>query len=311
MTTSGIFTLDLTLNEILIDAFDRLQIGADGETLDGDMFSRGKLVANLLIKHWQQHGIHLWTYSEGALFLQKGQPSYDFATANLANEFFETTTTVAASATDTAITVTSTDDMVAADTIGIILEDNSIFFTTIASLPGSNVVNLDDALTQAVSLGAVVYNYRDTFIPVSRILNVRRRESTNYEIPIIFKSREDYFDLPNKESQGTPLQAYYSRQRDNGIMFLWNTPSSAVPVIQFTYERQLQIFVTASDTMDLPQEWSEALISNISVKLIPKYGCSAALAAELKQEAADALAMALSYDQAVYPVTMDMQEDYG
>jgi len=310
MTVSGIFALDLTLNEILIDAFDRLQIGADGETLDGDMFDRGRLAANLLLKHWEQQGIHLWTYTEGTLFIQKGQASYDFATANLANTFFETTTTVAALETDTAITVDDTTDMVVADNIGIILEDNSIQFTTVSSLPGAGVVNLDAALTQDVNSGVVVYNYRGTFIPVKRILNVRRRETNNYEIPIIFESRQDYFDLPNKENEGTPIQAYYTRQRDNGVMFLWNTPSSAVPVINFTYERSLQIFDTLTDTFDFPEEWHEAFISNVAVKLIPKYGASQALAAELKQEAAEALAMALSFDSAVYPIEMDMQE-YG
>lgn len=308
MTTSGVYTLDLTLNQILIDAFDRLQIGVDGEDFDGDMFTRGKLAANLLIKSWENQGIHLWTYTEGSLFLQKGQAEYDFATANLANTFFETTTTVAAVSTATAITVSSTSDMVVADTIGIILKDNSIQFTTIASLPGSGVVNIDDALTQDVNLGAIVYNYRGTFVPVKRILNVRRRESTNYEIPIIFKSREDYFNLPNKENEGTPLQSYYSRQRDNGVMFLWNTPSSSVPVINFTYERAIQIFDTSSDTFDFPEEWHEAFISNVAVKLGPKYGVSAALFAELKLEAADSLAMALSYDSAVYPIQMEMSE---
>jgi len=310
MTTSGVYALDLTLNEILIDAFDRLQIGADGETLDGDMFERGRLAANLLIKSWEQQGIHLWTYTEGTLFIQKGQAKYDFATAQLSNTFFETTTTAASLIATGQITVTSTDDMVIGDNLGIILEDNSIQWTLIASLPGANVVTFGDALTQAVNSGAVIYNYRDTFVPVKRILNVRRRETDNYEIPIIFESREDYFDLPNKENEGTPIQAYFSRQRDAGIMYLWNTPSSAVPVINFTYERSLQIFVTAADTFDFPEEWHEAIIANVAVKLIPKYGSSQALSDLLRVEAADALAMALSFDSAVYPVEMDMQE-YG
>lgn len=310
MAVSGVYTLDLTLNEVLIETFDRLQIGADGETLDGDMQQRGKRALNLMIKEWEQQGIHLWSYTEGTLFLQVGQSEYNFATANLTNEWFETTLAADAAISATSITVTSDADMLVGDNIGIVLADNNLQWTTIATLPGSNVVTLDDALTGAASNGSFVRNYRDTFIPVKRVLDVRRREGSDYEIPIVFESRKDYFNLPNKESQGTPIQAYYQRGRDNGTMFLWNTPSSSISVINFTYERALQIMVNLTDTLDFPEEFQEAVISNLAVKLIPKYGASIELAQELKLWAADSLSLALNFDSSIYPIEMEL-EQYG
>lgn len=310
MAVSGVYTFDLTLNEIIEDAFDRLQIGADGETLTGDMQKRAKRSLNLMIKEWEQQGIHLWTYTEGSLFLQVGQPEYDFSTANVTNKFFETSTIAAAAATDTTITVDDTTEMVVGDNLGIILQDNNLQWTTISTLPGAGVVTFPDPLTDDVLSGAIVRNYRGTFVPVKRVLDVRRKETTDYEIPIVFESRKDYFNLPNKNQLGTPIQAYYQRGRDNGTMFLWSTPSSSASVINFTYERSIQIMVNLDDTFDFPEEWHEAVISNLSVKLIPKYGASPALIMELKESAARSLSLALNFDSAVYPVVMEMDR-YG
>ncbi len=312
MTTSGKYTYSLTLNQILEESFDILQVVGDGETLSGEMRSRGRQSFNLLIKEYQQLGLLLWTYTEGSLFLQVGQSSYDFATANVTNSYLETTLSVAAVATDTSVTLTDITDRSIGDNIGIILQDNNLQWTTIAGFPGGNVVDLNDALTDDALIGATVYSYTSVnpFIPVSRVLDVRRREGTDYEIPIIFESRKDYFNLPNKNQLGTPIQAYYQRGRDNGTMYLWSAPSSSLPVINFTYERELQIMDKPEDTFDFPEEWHYAIITNLAVKLIPKYGASAELAAWIKSEAAEALSLASNFNSAVYPVEFDMQE-YG
>ena len=68
--------------------------------------------------------------------------------------------------------------------------------------------------------------------------------------------------------------------------------------------------VNLDDTFDFPEEWHEAVISNLAVKLIPKYGSSPGLAMELKESASLSLSLALNFDSAVYPVVMEM-ERYG
>lgn len=310
MATSGVYDLSLSLTDIITEAFDIMQIGADGETLSADMLKRATSSLNMMIKTWEAQGIHLWSFTEGTLFLTVGQEKYDFATANLANEFFETTLAADAAASATTITVEDDADIVDGDTIGIIQEDNDIFFTTVNGVPAANVVTLTDALPLAANSGAFVRNYRGTFVPVSRILNVRRRESDLYEIPIVFESREDYFDLPNKEQLGNPIQAYYSRQEPFGVMFLWNSPISSVPVINFTYERKIQIMVDNNDTFDFPEEWFDAIVYNLAVRLIPKYGCSVGRAQYITAQAKEYLDQALAFDTAVFPITMNM-EQYG
>jgi hypothetical protein len=322
MSTSGIYTLSKNLNQLAEETFDVLQIGSDGETLSGDMIGRFKSSANLLLKEWQTQGIHLWSYTEGTLFLTVGQEKYDFreSTTHVANDWFQTTTTADTVAGATSIAVTSITNIQDGDPIGIIQNDNDLFWTTVKGTPVGLTVQLDDAITLATVSGAFVRNYRvgtstaPELIPVSRVLKIRRQESTDYEIPIVFQSREDYFDLPNKNQIGTPIQAYYSRQdlagETSGIMYLWNSPSSSVPVINFTYERKMQILNNVEDTVDLPDYAQLAFIYNVAVKLIPKFGTSQALADWIRGEAQLMKNDMLSYDSAVYPIKMKMKR-YG
>ncbi|MCK5642795.1 MAG: hypothetical protein KAJ19_18445, partial [Gammaproteobacteria bacterium] len=132
MAASGVYTLSKTLNETLTEAFDVLQILSDGEPSNGDIFGRGKISLNLMLKEWQAQGLHLWTYEEGTLFLKVGQAKYDFrlASTHLANTWFETTTAADTVASTTSITVASASDINNNDVIGIIQNDNDLFWTT-------------------------------------------------------------------------------------------------------------------------------------------------------------------------------------
>jgi len=322
VSTSGVYTLSKTTNQLAEEAFDIMQIGADGETLGGNEVGRFKASANLLLKEWQAQGIHLWTYTEGTLFLTAGQEKYDFQNSgtHIANTWFETTTTASTVAGANTVEVASIDDIEDGDVIGVIQNNNNLFWSIVQSTystPSVISVTLTDNIPLATVSGAFVRNYRagtatsPELVPVSRILNVRRKESTDYEIPIVFNSREDYFNLPNKEQSGTPIQAYYSRQdlagETSGTMYLWNSPSSSVPVINFTYERKLQILVGADDTVDLPDYAQLAFIYNVAVKLIPKYGTSQALADMIRQEAQILKNDMLAFDSAVYPIKMKMK----
>lgn len=318
--TSGVYTLSKTLNETVSEALDVLQAKADGETLSGDMIGRGKSSLNLMLKEWQTQGLHLWTYEEGTLFLNVGQEKYDFrdSTTYLANDWYETSTTAATIAAATTLPVTSVTNIQADDKIGIIQNDNDLFWTTVKEVSGLNVI-LDDGITLPTVSGAAVRSYRPgtttspELIPISRVLNVRRQES-DYEIPISFQSREEYFNLPNKEQLGTPIQAYYSRQdvagETSGVMYLWNAPVSAVPVINFTYERKIQIMVNEDDTLDVPDYAQMAVIYNLAVHMIPKVGASQGIANWVKQEAQVMKNDLLSYDSTAYPIKMKMKR-YG
>lgn len=318
MTTSGVYTLGLTFNEAMEEAFDLLQIGVDGETLNGPLTKRAKNSSNLILKEWSTQGIHLWSYTEGTLFLEVGKAKYNFnnSSVHVANDWFETTTTADTTASATSIEVSSIADIQKDDVIGVIQNDNNLFWTTVKDEPSGTTVNLTDAIPLATVSGAFARNYRPgtstspELVPISRILDVRRQESSDYEIPIVFQSRKDYFGLPNKEQTGTPIQAYYSRQdiagEASGTMYVWNAAISSIPVINFTYERKLQINTAPGETLDIPDYAQQAFIWHLALKLIPKFGCSKERALFISVGAENLKNDMLAYDSAMYPIKMKM-----
>lgn len=400
---SEVFELDLTLNDVIFEAYDLLQVASDGETIVGGLFTRARDSLNIMLKLWESQGIHLWTMTEGSLFLRVSRKDYDFrlegratTAVHLANSFEQTALAAAVTATDLTATLDSASDIAIGDQLGFINDGtaagsraNDLEWFMVMDINGAVVTFDHAALTNAI-LGAVVYSYdylnfslltastvadaivevadttlfnvgdtiallldtnvteeriisgidqglneltvtavftgtasigqacvnlttrRNVFRPVKRILNdnVRRRESTNYEIPIVFQSRKDYYDLPNKDQDGTPIQAYYDRQLPQGIMNLWNRPSNATSVINFTYERELMVFTDAEQTFDLPVDWYDAVTWNLAKRLISKVGCSEARKADIKENATEFLDNALAFDSAVYPIRLKPQR-YG
>ena len=311
MATSGVYNLELETNEVLEQALRNLQVSGDGEPITGDMYNRARDKLNIMLKAWEGQGIHLWTYEEGTLFLEKGRAEYPFgdSTVHVANDYIQTTTDADEAIGQTVISVTSTTGFAINNPIGILTEDNNLFWSTIASFVAEDTVTINDALTVAASSGAIVYTYAlNSFKPVSRISATRRKEPEDYEVPINHFSREDYENLPNKNQNGTVIQTYYRRHEPTGTMFVWNPPASARNVIRFSYERRNQIMVTATNTFDLPEYWYEPVVYNLSVRLIPEFGCTPARQIELKEMARESLDVALGYDTAIYPITVNMRQ---
>jgi|TARA_R110000787_G_scaffold108942_1_gene217370 hypothetical protein len=316
MATSGNYTLTYNTNQIIEEAFDLIQIGQDGDSVSGDMYNRGRNSLNILLKKWEQQGIHLWTMKTGFLFLNKGQNQYNFGTANLANVYSETTTDATESIGQTIIAVTATSitgadgtirTMTANDIIGIVTDDNDMHWSTVDSIIAGVSVTLDDALTVAAGSGSEVFWYTpSSFAPVVRMLSIRRKDTTDYEIPIILSSKEDYETLPNKAQEGTVIQCYYERSEQNGVLYTWNAPSSSKTVLSFSYERKIEIQSTTTNTFDLPEYWYDALCFNLANILKFKYGCSPLLWAEIKQEATDSLNGALAFDVSLAPIQVNI-----
>ncbi len=158
MKGSGVYTLSKTLNDIATESLDILQIGADGESISGDILGRVRISLNLLLKEWQTQGIHLWSETEGTLFLKVGQEKYDFrdSDTHITNTWYETTSTAATVAGARTILLTSVESINDGDVIGVIQNNNDLFWTTVDGTPVGLTVNLDDAITLPTLSGSVI-----------------------------------------------------------------------------------------------------------------------------------------------------------
>lgn len=103
-----------------------------------------------------------------------------------------------------------------------------------------------------------------------RIEDVRAVVSST-EIPMCRMSRDEYFGLPLKSSNGTPTQFYYDPQITTGKLYIWPVPSGSSTSLKFTYVRQFEDFDAETNDPDFPQEWLQPAIYNLAVELAPEY----------------------------------------
>ena len=72
MTTSGVATFNLDLNEIVEEAFER----AGGELRTGYDLRTARRSLNLLFADWANRGVNMWTFEQDVITLVTGQPTY-------------------------------------------------------------------------------------------------------------------------------------------------------------------------------------------------------------------------------------------
>lgn len=73
MTTSGTTNFNLTLNDLIEEAFER----AGAELRTGYDFRTARRSLNLLTIEWASRGINLWTIEQGSIPMVQGQIVYD------------------------------------------------------------------------------------------------------------------------------------------------------------------------------------------------------------------------------------------
>jgi hypothetical protein len=129
--------------------------------------------------------------------------------------------------------------------------------------------------------------------PASRplgVMEMRLRDASGIDTPLIEMSRQEYMDLPLKSSAGNPTQFYYDPQTGNGVLYIWPVASDATDRLVGTLRMPVQDFVNIADTPDFPQEWFRALKFNTAKELLTEYTVPPAtvqLIMALAQEAFD------------------------
>jgi len=231
---------------------------------------------NSMVKSWQSQGLHLWTETEGILFLDVGRtdyllgPSGDEAT-NI-DDFIDTNLSSNAAAAETILTLTSTTGMLTGDFIGIELDGGTRQWTKIQSVDSTTQVTIKVALTGVAASANTVFTFTAIIPRPMRLLQLRRfTTNEDDEIEATKWSRQEYFAQPNKKSQGQINNWYYSPQLTDGRIYVWQTASNVNQVAKFTYERPIDISTDTADNPDFPAEWFRILKYNLAVDIAPEY----------------------------------------
>lgn len=116
--------------------------------------------------------------------------------------------------------------------------------------------------TPITMTGAASYALSPRALAVS---NVRYRTAAGIDTPLIEETREGYLQIPNKSSSGRPSLYWVDRQRATTTMYVWQLTSTGT--IPYSYQRVIEDIDAVGDDLDLSQEYLEAVIYGLAVRL--------------------------------------------
>jgi len=112
----------------------------------------------------------------------------------------------------------------------------------------------------------------DTPQPLKVTQAWRNVSTTSSNVPMNIYTDYNYNILPLTVSSGTPINLYYQPLNGYGNINLWPKPADATTTITIRYQRPFEDMVNATDDLDFPSYWTEAIIYGLSVRLAPEYG---------------------------------------
>lgn len=285
-----------TAGDLFREALRAASITGANMPVDAADFSDASVACNDILMQWQTAQIHLWSETEAVMPLNPNQSKYVLGPNG--DRCFTDYVFVRAEANlsgATAFIVESTSGITAGQNIGIELDNNSRQWTTVASVDSATQLTLNDALTDDVNDRASVFVYSELIDQPLRILSARFSEGRDYdEIPLIQLSRHDYFDQPTKLTSGSLSQWYYSRQLNEGDLYVWPVANRASQYITFTFIKPQYIPEDQSENILIPPEWYIALKWAVAAELgainsidVQKQAVIEAKAAKFFQDATD------------------------
>lgn len=256
-----------------------------------------------MIKAFQADGVKLWAKQEQRLFLQPSAnqktlynigPSGDPCVP--ISSLISTSSTSTVTIGGLTITLASVAGVVSGMNIGILCDDNSLFWTTINGAPAGNVVTLTAGPVVAATNSGQVWIYKNGVDRPLRIEQARIQTGPTSEIEMRVLSMSDYMRQPNKTSEGTPNSFHYNPSLGTGSFYIWQLSVDSTMYVNMTAYRPIQIFTSATDNLDAPDEDQQGLIWALAAEIGSEYGVDAPTMARIDAKAGAWLTRAESFD---------------
>ncbi|MBX4215918.1 hypothetical protein KW797_03140 [Candidatus Parcubacteria bacterium] len=300
MTTSGSVDYSNTQSDLISAALRKCGQLSEGETASAQQIADASGDLNRMVKGWQAKGVKLWKSVELVLFLDTESQKYslgptgdfccvkdDLITAELASD--------AALGAGT-VTLDSATDIATTYIIGIVQDDDTIHWTTVNGAPAGAVVTLTAVTTAAATTGNAVYAFAAKAARPLRISHARRRDDAESEIPIDVNGEEDYYNLPNKSSEGPPLMVYYKPTLGNGTLHVWPVTDTVDVYLILVGFMPLEDLDDSGNTPDFPQECYQAIVWGLADEIKIEYGVDRETSDQIEKKAKYWLDMVTDFD---------------
>ena len=278
MAISGSVDYSIDRDSLISHAYKILGALRSGGTATPDEISDATDSLQMMLKAWQSDGLQLWVIKRATLIPELNSQSYslgpsgDHASLNM----FKTEMRVAATAAATTMEVDSTTNMTALDNVGVTTDDGTIHWTTIASITDSDTFELTTGLDSAAAADNHIYFYTTKIDRPHHVLEVyRRRYDDVVDVPLITLSRQEYYTLSDKDSLGTPVNYYYDPQLTNSTFYTWPTADTDFAkndTFELIIRKPFDDMDASTDDFEFPQEWYEAIVYGLAVRIAPMIG---------------------------------------
>lgn len=265
--------------KVIDHAFRRCRLPPQG--ISGEMIAVANEALYLILSAMANRGIQLWCIDKEILPLYEAvsEVPLPVGTVDILNANFRTLTELTGTETSNSTTVSvdfGQDTQVT--NIGVLFDGASVGYTvqtsidgtnwtTVATIANPNLVagqwnwtDLQGTLAQQYCrvVGSGTLNQADVFFG-----------NTPTEIPVARINRDDYSNLPNKTSQGRPLQYWLNRQREYPIMNVWQVPNGDFTFAQIVcyVKRYIMDVGTMTQEIEVPQRWYDAIVYCLAAKL--------------------------------------------
>jgi hypothetical protein len=280
MTTSGTYSFSVSRDDIIRQAM--LVIGKldPYESPDAQQTTDCALVLNMMVKQWMGKadyapGLKTWTRKRGHLFLQNNTGVYTIGPAcatGWSNSYVYPVLTTGAAAAATTLVLSSVAGMGVGYYIGIELDSGALFWTTVATLPGTTMT-INAALPSSAAAGNQVFCFQTIAQNPLFIETAVLRDQYLDDTPLRILTVQDYDMQPNKADPTfvqDPTAIYFETQL--GSSYLYTDAGASQDVtkhIVLTYQEPIQDFNNPLDTPYYPQEWYLPLCLGLGKLIAP------------------------------------------
>jgi hypothetical protein len=276
-----------TTRDLLIeDAMKHVNLLGEGESPSAAAVTENARILNMMLK-LRASEIPLWAIRRG-IILPFTESSSINTNSHVVINYDTTTISTDEAASQTTLSVTDSTGMSDDDNIGIEMDDGTMHWTTISSVPNGTSVIVAVAIDDEASAGNMVYWYTASADRVVRPLRImdanilKVSDDSSWEVTV--DERKDYFNLSKRTTTGTPNRIFYdpvlgSRVADPATAAEWYGTIYVYPqfnngdyVIEFTYQEPMQDLDSATDNPYWPQEFYLPIMLELAALLGPKAG---------------------------------------
>ena len=312
MAVSGSKNFSITRSDVIATALRRIGVFDEADTVSGDATTTASVALNLMVKEWVADGADIFLRTESTLFLQPDTKSYALSTDHITDSYVETTLSAAEASGQTVISVTSSTGMTAADFVGIKMDDNTIHWTTIASVDSATQITIDTATDDDAASGNKVYTYTTKSDRPQKLLYAFRSDINGFDTEITIIGENDYRAQSNKSSDGPPVEVWYNPQGNQatGKLHVWpDDGGKNWDKIVLIAQHLPDDFDASSDNPDFPIEWGNALVWGLAAEIASEYGLTEQEQARLWSIANHKLNKMLDYDSENASVIFALDRD--